>query len=245
MYNDSTATSAMPRGCMIAEMPEIERPRERLLNHGAAALGTRELLAILLRTGTRERSALDLASQLLARYGGDLTRLAAAPVSELRALHGIGVAKAIEIRAAFDLGRRLHQAYGSERLRLQGPSDVADLLRDELRGKEKEEFHVFLLDTKNGLLRRELVTVGLLDRSHIHAREVFREAIREGCARLLLAHNHPSGDPTPSAQDIECTRSLVSAGKIVGIDVVDHVVLGTRTLTRPCDWLSFREANLL
>lgn len=245
MYNDSAATSALPRGCMIAEMPEPERPRERLLHLGATALRTAELLAILLRTGARERSVLDLASELLGRYGGDLTRLAAAPVSELRAIRGIGQAKAIEIRAAFDLGRRLHQAYGSERLRIQGPPDVAELLRDEFRGKEQEEFHVLMLDAKNGLLRRQRVTIGLLDRSHVHAREVFREGIREGCARLLLAHNHPSGDPTPSPQDIECTRSLVAAGKIVGIEVVDHVVLGTRTASRPRDWLSFREAKLM
>lgn len=245
MYHDTEEAGDGPRGCMIAEMPGHERPRERLLAHGPSALKTAELLAILLRTGTHDRSALDVATALLQRCGGDLVRLAAAPVAELCKVRGIGQAKALELRAAFDLARRLQAAFGADKVRLPGPSDVADLLRDELRGKEKEEFHVLLLDAKNGLLRHEIVTVGLVDRSHIHAREVFRSAIREGCARVLLAHNHPSGDPTPSAPDIECTRNLVNAGKIIGIDVIDHVVIGTRTASRPRDWLSFREANLM
>jgi DNA repair protein RadC len=132
-----------------------------------------------------------------------------------------------------------------ERPRLQGPADVAALLRPVLAGKQQEEFHVLLLDAKHGLIADELVTVGLVDRSQVHAREVFRVAIRESCARIVLAHNHPSGDPTPSAEDIACTRDLVAAGKIVGIEVMDHLVLGARTPGRIKDYLSFREESLL
>jgi len=131
------------------------------------------------------------------------------------------------------------------RPRLDTPTDVSRLMRPLLQDRDQEEFHVLLLDTKNGLIADELVTVGLVDRAQVHAREVFRRAIRENCAKVLLVHNHPSGDPTPSAQDIACTRDLVAAGKVVGIQVIDHVVLGCRTACRPKDYLSFREESLL
>lgn len=234
------------RDCyLIADLPMHERPRERLLALGADALRDTELLAILLRTGTRDRSALDLAAALLAQFEGHLSRLAACSVAELAAVKGIGPTKAVEILAAFALARRLQRRMDGERPHIQTPADVANLLREQFRGKNQEEFHVLLLDTRNYVVRADCVTRGLVDRSQVHAREVFRTAIRESCSRILLAHNHPSGDPTPSPQDIDCTRSLVSAGKVIGIDVLDHVVLGTCTPSRPKDFLSFREANLL
>jgi DNA repair protein RadC len=132
-----------------------------------------------------------------------------------------------------------------EQPRLEAPEAVAALLRPVLAGCEQEEFHALLLNTRNELICDEQITVGLLDRTQIHPREVFRSAIRRNCSRVLLVHNHPGGDPTPSAQDIAATRQLVEAGKIVGIDVLDHVVLGTRTASRTRDWLSFRQENLL
>ncbi|OGV64613.1 MAG: hypothetical protein A3K19_29750 [Lentisphaerae bacterium RIFOXYB12_FULL_65_16] len=132
-----------------------------------------------------------------------------------------------------------------ERPRLVAPADVAALMRPLLAGKQQEEFHVLLIDAKHGLIADELVTVGLVDRSQVHSREVFRQAICKSCSRIILAHNHPSSDPTPSAEDIACTRDLVAAGKIVGIEVMDHVVLGARTSGRLKDYLSFREENLL
>ena len=131
-----------------------------------------------------------------------------------------------------------------ERPRLDTPSRVADLMRPLLRDQGREEMHVLLLDAKHGLLSADCVTIGLVDRSQIHPREVFRRAIRENCSSIILVHNHPSGDPTPSAQDISSTNDLVAAGKVVGITVVDHVVLGSRTESRPKDYLSFREENL-
>ena len=245
MYQTHPATISEHKTYLIADLPEHERPRERLLQQGVEALSDAELLAILLRTGTRDRSAVDLARDVLAAADGCLARLAAASVTDLARVRGIGQAKAIEIQAAFALARRLRDTLAAERFRIQNPADVGELLREQLRGKPQEEFHVLLLDTRNYVLRDECITVGLVDRSQIHAREVFRTAIRENSSRVVLAHNHPSGDPTPSPQDIECTRSLVSAGKVFGIDVLDHVVLGTRTPSRPRDFVSFRESNLL
>jgi DNA repair protein RadC len=230
---------------LIADLPEHERPRERLLSRGDDALGDAELLAILLRTGTRSRSAVDLARDLLARFEGRLAPLASASVAELASVRGVGQAKALQVKAAFALAKRFQQAPGQERLRVQSPGDVADLLRERCRGKTQEEFYVLQLDSRNFMLRHDCVTIGLADRTQVHAREVFRQAIREGCSRLILAHNHPSGDPTPSPQDVECTRNLVQAGKVIGIDVLDHIVLGNCTATRLRDFLSFRESNLL
>ena len=246
MYTRNTPERKPSRSVpLIAEMPDRERPRERLIQRGAQALSDTELLAILLRTGPRGSSVIELARQLLQAFGGSLANLAAAGLAELRAVHGIGMAKAVEIRAAFTLAVRLAETRDAVRPRLESPVDVANLLREYFRHVRQEEFHVLLLDTKHGLLRDERVTVGLVDRSQVHAREVFRTAIRESASRILLVHNHPSGDPTPSPQDIACTHNLVTTGKIIGIEVLDHVVLGRRSPDRPREYVSFREENLL
>ncbi len=231
--------------CLIADMPEHERPRERLLHSGADALSEAELLAILLRTGTRERPVLDLARDLLRAADNSLARLATLGVPELRAVRGIGATKAVEIHAAFALARRLCRSIRAERPKIRHAADAADLLREKLRGKPQEELHALLLDTRNYLLRDDCITVGLADRSQAHAREVFRNAIRENSSRLILVHNHPSGDPMPSPQDIECTRGLVGAGRLIGIEVVDHIVIGFRTPSRDQDFVSLRELNLM
>lgn len=230
---------------LIADLPAHERPRERFQACGAKALGDAELLAILLRTGTRDRSALDVSRDLLAGFGGTLSGLACAQLQELATFKGVGISKAIGVQAAFAMARRLQQAQARERPKLESPADVADLLREELRGKSQEEFHVLLIDPRHTLLRDDCVTIGLADRSQVHAREVFRGAIRESACRIILAHNHPSGDPTPSPQDVECTRGLVEAGKVIGIDILDHVIIGSRSPSRPVDFLSFKEARLL
>ncbi len=237
-------TQKMTEFC-IAEMPEAERPRERLLEFGADALSNTELLAILLRTGSTRCSVITLARRVLDKFGGGLGGIAQATVSELQELDGIGVAKAVELHAAFTLARRLSRQAGNNLLRLTAPAQVADYMREIFRGKRQEEFHALLLDTKHALIRDHCVTVGLVDRSQVHAREVFRPAIREACSRVLLVHNHPSGDPTPSEQDIRCTRNLVSAGKIVGIEILDHVIVGNRDECCGREFVSFREEGLL
>ena len=244
MYADSDSAE-LPKCCMIAEMPEHERPRERLALKGAAALKDEELIAILLRTGRTGRSVIHVAQDLLKRFENRLDRLASAGLAEIREVHGIGEAKAVELYAAFSLARRLATLPHDERPRLESPASVAAQLADAFHGVMQEEFHVLLLDTKNYLLRDERVTIGLVDRSQVHAREVFRSAIRESCSRILLAHNHPTGDPTPSPQDLACTRNLVAAGKIIGIDVLDHVIVGRPSATCLRGFISLREENLL
>jgi DNA repair protein RadC len=241
----TTYSEAPARAFLIADLPAHERPRERLRQNGDAALSDAELLAILLRTGTRDRSVLDLSRLLLATYGGSLATLHQASVSELATVKGVGMTKALTLRAAFALARRLQRQQPAARPRIQSPGEVADWLREEFRGKAQEEFHALLLDPRYALIRDECVTVGLADRSQIHAREAFRAAIRESACRVLFVHNHPSGDPTPSPQDLECTRTLVGAGKLLGIEVIDHVILGSRSPLRPLDWYSFKHANLL
>jgi DNA repair protein RadC len=233
------------RPFLIAEMPGHERPRERFLRHGADALSDTELLAILLRTGQAGRSVLELAREALIRFDGDLRQLATAPLSELQQIPGIGQAKAIEVSAAFTLARRLSNRCHLDRPRLESPAEVVTLMREYFMGKAQEEFHVLLLDTKHHLIRDEQITVGLVDRSQVHAREVFRSAIKESCSRIVLVHNHPSGDPTPSAQDISCTKNLIAAGKIIGIEVLDHIIIGHRTASRFRDFLSLRDEKLI
>ncbi|MBT7164967.1 MAG: DNA repair protein RadC [Victivallales bacterium] len=213
-------------GFMIAEMPDRERPRERLEHQGAEALTDVELLAILLRSGLRGCSVLDLSREVLQAYDGDLDRLSKASVNELRGIRGIGTAKAVEIRAAFALAERLRQVTALQRPVLDSPQSIARMFRERFRSLPQEELHALLLDTRNRLIRDETITVGLVDRSQVHPREVFRRAIRESCSRLAIVHNHPSGDPTPSAADIACTKQLIAAGKVVGIELIDHVVVG-------------------
>lgn len=241
----TVAAAQMFQDLGIAEMPESERPRERLLEFGADALSNTELLAILLRTGNARCSVVTLARRVLDRFDGDLSRIANANACELQELDGIGIAKAVEITAAFALAKRLSRMARREPVRLTAPAHVVDYMRETFRGKRQEEFHVLLLDTKHGVIRDHCVTVGLVDRSQVHAREVFRPAIREACSRVLLVHNHPSGDPTPSEQDITCTRSLVAAGRIVGIEVLDHVVVGHADEGGGREFMSFREEGLL
>lgn len=230
---------------MIAEIPEDERPRERLERHGADTLSDAELVAILLRTGRAGRSVVDVARDTVAHFENDLRKISEASITEIQKIPGIGKAKAVEIKAAFTLARRLSDRDQKHIPRLESPEQVAGLMREKFRNKKQEEFHVLLLNTKHGLIRDEIVTMGLVDRSQVHAREVFRSAIKESCSRIIVTHNHPSGDPAPSDQDINCTKNLVAAGKIVGIEILDHVVIGAKTDSRQCDYVSLREAKYM
>ncbi|MGI6647721.1 MAG: RadC family protein [Bacillota bacterium] len=209
----------------IKDLPADSRPRERITLQGAASLSNTELLAILLRTGTPEYTALELAGQILAHPGG-LRYLAEATPEELRRHKGIGLAKVAQIKAALELGKRLVSLSPEVRPVIKCPEDVAHLVMEEMRFLDREHFRALCLNTKNQVLGVETISIGSLSSSLVHPRELFKTAIGKSAANLILVHNHPSGDPTPSREDIEVTRRLVEVGKLIGIEVLDHVVIG-------------------
>lgn len=225
-------------GYAIREWPILERPRERLHADGAGALASRELLAILIGSGREGASAMDIAGTLLHSADGSLRRLATSSPAELAAVQGIGPAVAARISAALELGRRLAREGPLERTRIRGPREVYDLCAPAMRDLSQEEFRVLLLNTQHAVVREITVTRGTLDASIVHPREVFRAAITESAAAMILVHNHPSGDPTPSPEDRDVTRQLAEAGRLVGIPVLDHVILGDGR------YVSFVEAGL-
>lgn len=210
---------------MIRDMPADERPRERLCRYGAESLSNTELLAILLRTGTARESAVSVAERLLGAFQ-NLRRLAMATVEEIRQVHGIGEVKAIEIKAVMELGRRLSSFTDEMRPTIRTAQDVVHLVGAEMRQPTREEFRVMLLNTKNQVLAVRTVSVGTINASLVHPREVFREAISRSSHSIICVHNHPSGDPTPSAEDIAVTRRLQEAGRLIDIEVLDHVIIG-------------------
>jgi DNA repair protein RadC len=209
----------------IRELPVDLRPRERLAFAGPSALSTAELLAIILRVGGRGENVIRMAERLLGEFGG-VAGLAQAPFDELRTHKGIGEAKAAQIKAALELGRRLQMAAPNERPQIRGPEDVANLLMLDMGLLEQENLRTLLLDTKNNVLRVTNVYTGSLNTAVVRVGEVFREAIRANCAAIIVVHNHPSGDPTPSPEDVQVTENLVAAGKLLDIEVLDHVVIG-------------------
>ncbi len=226
----------------IADMPHRLRPREEVERRGVLNVSDDVLLAVLLRSGTRGRNVVELARALVTRYGS-LTALSAASVEELAQERGMGKVKAQVLAAALELSRRLGEESAPARRSIRTPEDVFTLLRDHARGLEQESFWVLLLDAKNCVKARAVpVTHGILDASLIHPREVFREAIRTSTAAVILAHNHPSGDPAPSAEDIRVTRQLVEAGRVIDIKVLDHVVMGAGGHRPYC---SMREEGIL
>lgn len=245
------ATGPRPRGqrpragrTLLRALAPAERPRERLLAHGAATLSDAELVAVLLRTGTRERGVLELARALLAQLGG-LAGLARSDSTETATLFGIGPAKAATLAAALELGARLAASSGSEvrerpaagraardRPRaIRNGEDVYRLLRPRLVHRRQEVFVALLLDARHRPLRVQLVSQGTLTEAPVHPREAFAPALRQGAAAVIFAHNHPSGDPSPSAGDIALTRRLLAAGTLLGIPVLDHVIVAREGYT--------------
>jgi DNA repair protein RadC len=224
----------------IKDLPGCERPRERLAEHGADALRNSELIAILLRTGVKGRSAIQVADQLLARFE-TLARLACASLDELRQIKGIGRDKAIALKSAFTLAHRMARELQGGSPILDTPEKLADLLREENRFFRVEQFQIVLLNTRRKLIRVERISQGTLDTILVHPREVFRAAIAANASAVVLVHNHPSGDPSPSDADIKVTRDLIRAGQLLKIEVLDHVILGERTEARAKDYVSLRE----
>ncbi len=226
-------------GYTIKEWVAEERPRERLEAVGAAALTTRELLGLLVGSGTEGRSALDVAGELLRQADGSLRRLAARPAAELRQVRGVGAAVAGRVAAALELGRRLAREGPLELGRIRSPADVFERCAPGMRDLLYEEFRVLLMNTQHAVVRELVITRGILDASVVHPREVFRAAVAESAAALILVHNHPSGDPAPSPEDREVTRQLAESGRILGIAILDHVVIGDAR------YVSFVEAGYL
>jgi len=210
---------------LIKELPAQERPRERLKKYGAASLSNAELLAIILRTGAASESVLNLSAKLLARFGG-LSGLAKAGFGELCMERGLAEAKAAQLKAALELGRRLLSTQPEERLVVKSPEDVANLLQAEMSFLDQEELRLVLLNTKNQVLTVCQVYKGSVSTSLIRVSELFRQAVRENCPALVVVHNHPSGDPTPSPEDIKITEQIVKAGKLLDIEVLDHLIIG-------------------
>ena len=225
---------------MVRDLPMEDRPREKLIDRGAAALSDTELLAILLRTGTSSVSVLHLAEEVLAKYRDKgLVAIMNMSPQEIATVHGVGLAKAATIVAAVELGRRLSTRAAQKTEKIEGPEDAARYMMPMLRYEQKEHFLVMLLDVRNRVIATSTISVGGLTSSIAHPREVFREAIRHSAAALILVHNHPSGDPSPSREDIQLTRQMMKAGEVMGIPVLDHIILAND------DFLSIKEANCL
>jgi DNA repair protein RadC len=230
----------MTSNIRIKDLPDAERPRERLAEKGPDALKNSELIAILLRTGLKGTSAIQVAEQLLQKFGS-LDSLARASITDLRKVKGIGRDKAVTLVAAFTLARKMAEELRNESPVLDSPAVVADLLREDNRVHQVEHFSVLLLNTRRKLIRVENITQGTLDTILVHPREVFKSAIAAGAASIVLVHNHPSGDPTPSEADIRVTRDLIRAGQLLKIEVIDHVILGRPAAGRARDYASLKE----
>jgi DNA repair protein RadC len=225
----------------IKEWPQDERPREKMLKLGAASLTDAELLALIIRSGdpSTKQSAIDLGRKIITTFGANLRELGNADIAQIMDIKGMGLAKAAGIKAAFTLAARF-QARKLERFdRFTSPQQVFDYFHHEFRDSRKEYFLILLLDGKNRIIRRVQVSEGSLNQSIVHPREVFNPAVRESAAAVILVHNHPTGDPTPSSEDIAITRRLREAGEIMGIKVLDHIIVGDG------EYLSFVERGLL
>ncbi|NLM44474.1 MAG: DNA repair protein RadC [Clostridiales bacterium] len=221
----------------ISELPECERPREKMYKMGPKALSNAELLAIILRTGIKNQSALALAYRILSKHNG-LKFLVNTTVEELSQIDGIGLAKATQLMAAAELGRRISQYKADDDIYIRCPKDAAELLMEDMRYLNKEHMKVILLNIKCKVISIEEISVGSLSSSLAHPREIFIPAIKKSSAAIIMAHNHPSGDPHPSKDDVDLTKRIYEAGKILGIELYDHIIIGNG------DFVSLKEKNL-
>lgn len=212
----------------MKDVPKEERPRERLVKYGSTHLSNQEILAILLGSGTKKESVMDVSNRLLMHFEG-LKLLSEARIEELTAIKGIGQAKGVMVLAALELGKRVQQYKPTERYVVRSPEDGADYVMEDMRNLQQEHLVVLFLNTKNQIIHQQTIFIGSLNASIVHPREIYREAVKRSAASIICAHNHPSGDPTPSQEDIHVTRRLVEAGKIMGIELLDHLVIGQHT----------------
>lgn len=225
----------------LKEMPEDDRPQEKMMRFGAKSLSNAELIAVIIRTGTREATSVEVGRKIMQYLDNDLSYFHQVDVLELQRnknLAGIGIVKACQIKAAIELGLRIKQKDMID-VKITSPQDIADLLMEEMQYLKQECFKIILLDTKNKVIKVEGISVGILNASLVHPREVFIKAIRQHSAAIVLAHNHPSGDPEPSAEDKNITKRLCDAGELLGIAVLDHIIIGRGT------YLSFKQEKLI
>ncbi|HLR11564.1 MAG TPA: DNA repair protein RadC [Sporosarcina sp.] len=214
-----------PKKMMIRDVHIADRPRERLIRQGAESLSNQELIAILLRTGTRKESVLALANRLL-KSVDKIQDLQHVTLEECMAVNGIGRAKAVQVLAAVELGKRMHRKSSIERYVIRSPEDAANYLMTDMSTLQQEHFVALFLNVKNEVIHKETIFIGSLNASIVHPRELFREAVKRSAASIICAHNHPSGNPAPSQEDINVTKRLVDAGEMMGIDVLDHLIIG-------------------
>jgi DNA repair protein RadC len=209
----------------IKDIPIEDRPRERLIKYGPEVLSNSELLAILIRTGTKSESAIKIAQRMVGTTEG-LQFVSTSTVQELSQIKGIGNAKASQIKAAIELGRRLRNYRIDHKIKVNKPQDAVEILMEDMRYLKKEHLRVVFLNTKNIIIDVKDLSIGSLSSSVVHPREIFSEAIRKSSSSIIVCHNHPSGDPTPSQEDINITRRLFEVGKLIGIDLLDHLIIG-------------------
>jgi len=223
----------------IKDLPEDERPREKLYRYGPKTLSNTELLAIIIRTGNKENTAIEICQKLLVGKKEGISFLANASLQEIMKVNGIGKCKAAQILAAVELGKRVMTSTHKEKSKITSPKDIVDVLMLDMIHLKKEHFKIVMLDTKNQIIGIEDISVGSLNSSIVHPREVFKEAIVRSSAAIILVHNHPSGDPTPSKEDIAITKRLVEGGEILGIKVLDHIIIGNNK------YISLKEKDII
>lgn len=223
---------------MIREMKQEERPRERLLAHGAAVLHTHELLAIILRSGSKDESVIDISKRLFHKYDS-LKALAHAPLTDYQKIRGIGTSKAVELKAAFELGRRSIQEVFEGHITLHNPEQIFHFLKSQYEMKTQEHLIALFLNTKGHLIKKEVLFIGSLNASIIHPRTIFRSAVEHSAAAMILCHNHPSGDPTPSHHDIDMTKRIQESSEMMDIPLMDHVIIGRDR------YFSFKEKGVI
>jgi len=229
----------MKESFTIHDLPPSDRPRERMLKLGIEALSSQEVLALLLGRGVKGESVMVTSQKLLSKFG-NLKNIAAASIAELSSINGIGPAKAAQIKAAFELSRRLDDYTDyAPREKIKAPADIIKYVKNMLKGKKKEHFLIISLDSRNHPIKTSTISIGSLDSSIVHPREVFKEALACSAASVIFIHNHPSGDTEPSGEDIQITKRLMEAGTILGIDVLDHVIVCDN------DYLSMKAKNLM
>lgn len=223
----------------LKELPVSERPREKLVNYGVERLSNAELIAIIIRTGHGDDTALDVGSKILSIDKKGLSYLSNITLKELTGIKGIGICKASQILASIEIGKRINRWSAEEKVKVSSPDILVNLISDEMRFLNKEHFNIAILDTKNQIIAIENISIGTLNASIVHPRDVFYAAINRSANSIILIHNHPSGDPSPSNEDIQITQRLVDAGNLIGIKVLDHIIIGDNR------YLSFKEKNLI